>query len=113
MVIKVGDVFYLEKIIDRVFGYGPDKAAYSDYHPIPKGAKITVLSIAGNKARVRFENYVAAGPAFYHEKGIQEAEIDAFYNATDVYNKDNDGLVSFLHWAGLTYQAARKLLKKG
>lgn len=113
MAIQVGDVFYLKARLDRVSGYGPDKVAYTDYHPIPKGAKVTVLSIEGSKAKVRFEGRFGTGQLWHSYRGIQEVEIDAFYNATDIYDKNNDVLVSFLNQAGLTYQAARKLLKKG
>ncbi|GEM_PF-6721236 len=87
MAIKVGDVYILRERIDRVVGYGPDKVAYSDYYPIPKGAKVIILEIEGNKATVIFNKRTEIKVKnWIEDKGIQEIETDALYNATDVYN---------------------------
>jgi hypothetical protein len=97
MVIRIGDVYILRERIDRVSGYGPGKVAYSDYYPIPKGAKVIILAIEGNKATVQFKKTTEIGANNWIEnKGIQEIETDALYNATDVYNSTSSTTVALL-----------------
>ncbi|MCX6758251.1 MAG: NfeD family protein [Candidatus Nealsonbacteria bacterium] len=97
MAIQIGDVYILRERIDRVSGYAPDKVAYSDYHPIPKGAKVTILAIEGDKATVQFKKRTEIGANNWIEnKGIQEIETDALYNATDVYNSTSSASVVLL-----------------
>lgn len=98
MAIEVGDIFVLRRRLDRVFGYQPDKLPYADYWPIPKGAEVTILDINGSRAKVRFkaETSIVAGICWCYYAGVQEIEIDALYNAADVYAKSHDERILLL-----------------
>lgn len=113
MAIEVGDIFILKRRIDRVFGYQPDKLAYADYWPIPKGAKVTILDISGGRAKVSFkaETIIVAGICWSSDAGVQEIELDALYNAADVYDKSHDEKILLLERINASRQALRACRK--